>query len=193
MMAGNTRQSIRRGASIVGLSIALFFVFNWTLMFWQLNPITVPDKYELVVRHRWLNATMIEHFPAQLPVNAQDVRLYYIAGFLQGGARLELRMRLPLDTVDEIASQYRSDAIAHFDASGEPVEADTDLSSSPKFHFSTVALPELEASDRGSILPGDYEIFLLYARMPVDMNHPHIAGLAFSRTRSEVIYWAEDG
>ena len=165
-------------------------------MWWQLTPVTNISKYEKVKSNRWLRPDLIQHFPKAIPSNAQDTQFYFRAGFLQGGATIELRLQMPESFVEDVYTTYRPKAKLVFNGAEELDRRAEDPNMLPKFHFYTSPQLKGETTKVIPLLPSDFEIFLLsskpYRKDPVSWNHGDCSGISISRKRNEIIYWAED-
>lgn len=176
--------------------VVLFVLFEFALIFWQLAHITDVSKYENVKKLRWLREDLIEHFPETIPATAQNPKLHYNGGFLQGGAVIELRLQMPAESIEEIYSTYIRQAKAIYKGVEELSRDADNLNMLPKWHFYTWPPQRNETRDTAPLLPQDFEIFLLSTKPsksnPTDWNHGESAGISISKKRNEIIYWAED-
>ena len=175
---------------IVG-TIILYFLFNSALMLWQLTPITKVSKYRNVKNLRWHRHDLIEHFPGKIPSGAQGARLYYRAGFLQGGASIELRIQMPEKFVEKIYATYRPQAMSIFNKTEKFARSSEGPGVPPKRVFFTFPFDGHETSGEAPHLPQDFEILPL-SPPPYNLNHGETSGISISRKRREIIYWAED-
>ena len=176
--------------------VVLFVLFESALVFWQLAHITDVSRYENVKTLRWLREDLIEHFPETIPATAQNPKLHYNGGFLQGGAAIELRLQLPAESIEEIyLNSVRQAKAIYRGAEGHSRDSDN-LDILPKRHFYTWQPYRNETQDAATLLPQDFETVLLsskpYNSNAADWNHGEIAGISISRKRNEIIYWAED-
>lgn len=176
--------------------VVLFALFEFALVFWQLAHITDVSKYENVKTLRWLREDLIEHFPETIPATAQNPKLHYNGGFLQGGAAIELRLQMPAESIEEIYSTYIRQAKAIYKGVEEHSRDAGNLSMLPKLNFYTGPRQRNETQDAAPLLPQDFEIILLssrpYKSNPTDWNHGESTGISISKKRNEIIYWAED-
>ena len=186
-------RAIREAVSLLAAAVGLFIIWNITTTFWQLTRISRVSHYENVLNHRWHRSDLIEHFPESIPETAREVKFHFNAGYLQGGAAIELRVRLPADIIEEIDRTYRPRAKSVFDAAGDPVESNAKADPLPKLSFHTVPFEIDPTSGRFTPLPEGFETLLLWSPESVNLNHPRGAGITISHQRREVIYWAQDG
>ena len=175
--------------------IIFFFIFDATLMLWQLTPITKISKYRNVKSLRWRDQSLIEHFPERIALNAGNPRFYYRAGLLQSGSTIELRVQMPAKVVEEVYDTYRPQAKAVFNGVDKLEQGAERQAVLPKWNFMTFPPTENETLGAHSLLPKDFEILLLtaqpYKSNPMDWNHGRSSGISISRHRREIIYWAE--
>lgn len=190
---------MNKAAQILGLlaaALVLFFLFNMALMLWQLTPICAVSKYDNVMRLRWHRKDLVEHFPKTIPADAQNTKFHYHAGFLQGGAAIELRLKMPSDYVEDTYSTFMSRAKSIFHGDEQLFRGVNDPDILPKWHFYTFSREQNEARGLSPLLPEDFDIVLLashpYKSDPTDWNHGESSGISISRKRNEIIYWAED-
>jgi hypothetical protein len=108
---------MKKVAQIFSLLIAtviLFILFDIALMMWQLTPVSAVPKYENVKCLRWHRKDLVEHFPETIPSRARDPKFYCRAGFLQGGASIELQLHMPAKFVEDIYETYIAQARSIF-------------------------------------------------------------------------------
>lgn len=156
-------------------------------------PVTTRYAYQPILKYRWENKYIVEHFPAEIPDEAKDIKFYYRAGLMQGGTTIELRMQMPEREFDSIEQTHRAIAKLILDH----LRKDNDTKSQEKFYFApplmfyTVSTAELTDEYQAGPLPAGYEIFLLHSKKYKRYwNHGKSAGIAVSQARKEIIYWA---
>jgi len=170
---------------VLGAAVGVWLLTAaWTA--WQLHTVTDVDEYEDVLQD-W-DAAFVEHFPPRIPAAATSPRLSYFAGFLQGGAHLQLRLGLPPadvarveQDVARLASPIHSGGEGYAPAGGiEPVPL-------PPFHTAD--------TDGTPAFPAGYTFYVLSAEPGTTesfpWNHGRTAGVVVSVVASEVVYWAE--
>ena len=190
---------MKKVAQIFSLLIAtviLFILFDISLMMWQLTPVSAVSKYENVKSLRWHRKDLVEHFPEKILSRARDPQFYYRAGFLQGGASIELRLYMPAEFVEDIYATYIARAKSIFNGAEKLPSGTHNPNILPKWHFFTFPTDQDEMPGVPPLLPQDFEILLLsshpYKSNPTDWNHGESSGISISKKRSEIIYWAED-
>ena len=126
-------------------------------------------------------ATVIEHFPENIPSEASNVKFAYQPRIMQGAMFLELLMSLPEDQVNEIWETY---------------------SDFEKYQFSEEKtledIPEpilFLLHNENHEVNQDFSIFLISAEPAGSeefiWNHGTMYGVGIHRTTLEVIYWLE--
>lgn len=160
----------------------------------SLKPVTEISRYR-EVRHSFdPEATLVRHFPPEIPPEARNVRLYFVPGFLQGAAVLQLRMKLPPAQVQKIQARFRKTAKFKYipgdkDNSLHPETSPQGVVISHEYIFHTG-----ESRDRP--FPKNYELLVIEdtsGAPTYNWKHPNLAGVAIDLVTSEVVYWAESG
>jgi hypothetical protein len=148
--------------------------------------VTNVQKYEQIVQ-RWEETGMVDHFPSRVPAEARNVQFSFQPGFLQGGAHIQLRYESSPNTIATLESRFSRDAIASFEGG--------DRSSHRRLNpdISTTRFYTSGSSMR--TFPSDYVIIVLLAEPRGNpghqWNHGRSCGVAISRQRNEIVYWAE--
>ena len=147
------------------------------------NEVTKVSKYKELRHELWHSPTLIAHFPDEIPDSAKDIRLSYFPGFLQGGAWFQVRMTLPEDTIGQLFEEFDSKKLKSFRGGGWSDHANSD-GGVPATFFRT-AEPDYRDSS-GDVAPGDFpEDFVV---MVLGTSH----GVAISKPRNQIVYWADD-
>jgi hypothetical protein len=160
----------------------------------SLKPVTEISRYREVRQSFDPEATLIQHFPPEIPREARNVRLYFVPGFLQGAAVLQLRMQLPPDRVQKIQARFRKTAKLKYIPGGkdnnlQPETSPNGVVITHEYRFHTG-----ESSDRP--FPKNYELLVTEdtsGAPTYNWKHPNLAGVAIDPATSEVVYWAESG
>ncbi len=159
---------------------------------------TDPGEYGAVLKE-WSTSNLVSQFPRTIPPQARNVRLSAFPGFLQGGAHIQLRMRLPADEIREIEARLRQSTKYPYTGSGpETAFYTADPGRSHKFseRYKLYVLQADEhlgttgeswdhgrfSGDRIKLSPGKQERF---------WNHGDSSGVAVASDAGEVVYWAE--
>ena len=151
---------------VIGTIVPVVAVLSFTALFvswcgFALVPVRTRSAYQPILKYRWENKYIVEHFPAEIPDEAQDIKFYYRAGLMQGGTTIELRMQMPEREFDSIVQNHRAMAKLILDHLGK----DNDTKSQEKVYFApplmfyTVSRAELTDEYQIGPLPADYEIF----------------------------------
>ena len=124
------------------LSFTAFFVSRCGL---ALVPVTTRYAYQPILKYRWETKNIVEHFPAETPDDAKDIKLYYRAGLMQGGITIELRMQMPEREFESILQKHRTSTILILDHLGEKIDKESDqkVDFEPSLNFYTVSRAEL--------------------------------------------------
>jgi hypothetical protein len=169
--------------------IALPVVFKVAL---EPKETTDVGEYRAILR-QWSASGLVHQFPASIPAQARNVRFSASPGFLQGGAHVQLRLRLPADEIRDIETQLRPMAKAVLSGSTTLEQFDKEL----KDHPDHPSLPPtvFYTSETTRSFPAHYRLYVLQARngggKGFAWNHGDTAGTAVSSTAGEVVYWAE--
>lgn len=156
---------------------------------WHLRTITDVSEYQELLGN-W-EPTFIQHFPGALPAHAANVRVSYFPGFMQGGAHLQLRVQLPPEEIAGEEERLSQAAVVRF-TSGKRPPANAESGA-----VEDMPLPRFHTGDQGGgmVFPEGYTIYVLSARhgdtYGFPWNHGSTRGIAVSRSRSELVYWAE--
>jgi hypothetical protein len=169
--------------------IALPVVFKVAL---EPKETTDVGEYRAILR-QWSASGLVHQFPPSIPAQARNVRFSASPGFLQGGAHIQLRLRLPADEVREIETRLRPVAKLVLAGSTTIEQFDKEL----KDHPDRPSLPPtvFYTSQTTRSFPAHYKLYVLQARnggsKGFEWNHGDTAGTAVSSTAGEVVYWAE--
>ncbi len=173
-----------RGAKLV-VKAAAAFVVLWAvlaaLFAWQLRTVRDVTRYP-ELRNDW-NPELVGHFPEAIPAGAVGTSLSMFPGFLQGGAHLQLRVELPGPEVEREEVRVAQAAV-HVHRPGETEERGASIPLPPFY---------TGADDPGAGFPDDFVLYFVVAHPGESSpwNHGRTAGIAVSRQRSELVYWAE--
>lgn len=139
-----------------------------------------PADYKKVLQiNGYPKNPLLEPFPPDIPLNAQNIVFHYNPPFLQGGKVLKLRFQTDIITLLGYENRFQADALW----SGNPTDSggsspDTSLGIS-KAGFET--------------LSGDYNIYTFYSKPYEEnnWNHGKISLAAISLEKAEVIFYLE--
>jgi hypothetical protein len=139
------------------------------------------------LRAKW-DASLVEHFPKKIPPSATLKRFCHFPGYLQRGAYIQLRLRLTPERIGELYDEFsRRRTRSYF--GGDINSHANGPERMPTTFFRT-------AEARTGPFPDDYEIMVLDPAIPEsadgqNWNHGRSHGVAISRERNEIVYWAE--
>jgi|GEM_PF-2081635 len=182
----------------IGSIVLVVLVFSIIALFisrcgFAIVPVTTKYAYQPILKFRWETKNIVEHFPAEIPDEAKNIKFYYRAGLMQGGTTIELRMQMPEREFDSIVQKHRNTAKLILDHLGKDNVTKFQEKSyfAPPLMFYTVSRGELTDEYQIGPLPIGYEIFLLHLKKNKSYwNHGKTAGIAVSQARKEIIYWA---
>ena len=143
------------------------------------------------IRQQFGSSALVKHFPDDIPADAKDVRLYYLPGFLQGGTFFQLKMKLPLEKIKSLQSQYQPLAKRKYkqgDKNNSPTTSKCANNTVTHAYRCYTCGNEVT-----SFLPA-YEILVFEdtsSEPECDGNHTEAYGVAINASTSEVTYWAE--
>lgn len=155
---------------------ALFISFSvW------MTPINNVRKYDYIAG-KW-NSPFTAHFPRPVPTDAQAVRFYYDPGALQAATIFELGYTTTPARIDSLYRDYAPRSTLTFPARTEDGYVEP---------TNCVA----ERAEDDWMFSEDYTLFYLDEKPPTaekDWNHPDSHGVAISKKRCRVVYWAWRG
>jgi len=167
--------------------IWLGFIYAITIFLAATEGIKNPWKYNGIVREcRKADKALFGHFPDKIPSDASNVRFHYVPRFLQGGGHLQVRYSLPSE---EIAKLYRE-----FEKRKTVSLSGGDINSSINDEKAMPATNFYTGDDKSEIFPKDYEIMIFDQFVPKgkrSWNHGRAHGVAISKKKNEIVYWAE--
>ena len=183
---------------VIGSIVSVVAILSFTALFvsrcgFALVPVKTRYAYQPILKYRWENKYIVQHFPAEIPDEAKNIKFYYRAGLMQGGTTIELRMQMPKREFDSIVQKHRTMAKLILNHLGEDnnTKSQQKVYFAPPLMFYTVSRAELTDEYQIGPLPAGYEIFLLHSiEYKRDWNHGKSAGIAVSQVRKEIIYWA---
>jgi len=148
-------------------------------------------KYRELKTKLWHEPDLIEHFPEDIAPNATNSKLSYYPGFLQGGAHFQVRYQLPSHQIEELYVMFKGKGTKIFVGGNTNIHMNEE-NGMPTTSFYTSDVDGYE----GTFFPDDYEIMILDEIPPEvpeghSWNHGRSHGVAISKTKNEIIYWAE--
>lgn len=160
----------------------LVTVFGVVALSLALAEVTNVKRYDEIVE-RWAD-DMVYHFPRPIPADAQDVLFSFQPGFV--GSHIQLRYSTTSDTIAALYEHFSEQATVSFNGGNynDHVNAEGGIATT-SFYTSD--------SDYRTF-PSDYEVMsfdpgLIERKGGGYYSLPH--GVAISRQRNEIVYWAE--
>jgi len=174
--------------TIAGVAIVLFVGFG-TFAYFAIPRETNSLRQYVQLRSDW-DEELVGHFPREIPNSASLRKFSHFPGFLQGGAHIQLRLRLPADQIRKLYSEFAAQRTKSF------MGGDTNSHMNEKEGMPTTFFQTSDTKDRS--FPDDYEIMIFDRVLPESerppgfyWNHGKSHGVAISTKRSEIVYWAE--
>jgi hypothetical protein len=141
------------------------------------------------LRTAW-DQEFVAHFPPEIPGDASLKKFSHFPGFLQGGAHIQLRLRLPPERIRKLYNEFVAQRTKSF-FGGDGNRHMNEKEGMPTTSFQT-------GDTDGGSFPNDYEIMIFDRVLPDSerppgfyWNHGRSHGVAISTNRNEIIYWAE--
>jgi hypothetical protein len=133
---------------------------------------------------------LVGHFPTAIPADASLKKFSHFPAFLQGGAHIQLRLRLPPEHIRQLYTRFATQRTKSF-FGGDINRHMNEKEGMPTTFFSTG-----DTDDHS--FPTDYEVMIFDSVLPESerppgfgWNHGRSHGVAISTNRNEIIYWAE--
>lgn len=185
MIAQNLKNIFVQKKGLLNFCMMLFLVgviFAGLLayFYFSCNPQTTHNigKYS-ELRAQW-DQDLVGHFPAEIPQDAAVKKFSHFPGFLQGGAHIQLLLRLPPGKIRELYDQFAKQRTVSFKGN--------EKGSMPATHFYT------SNNDDDFLFPNYFEI-MVFDKIPPESqrypNHGKSHGVAISTDSNEIVYWAE--
>jgi hypothetical protein len=158
----------------------------------ELKPVTDSSQYEKSLA-KFEGSLTVKHFPPKIPADAKNVRLYYLAGFLQGATLLELRMKLAPEQIKIIEDKFLKQAKRKYipgAKNNSPTEENSPTGMKIEYSYRSHI-----GSLNGKNFPSNYKILVLEdtrGAPTYNWKHSDVYGVAIDPASSEVVYWLED-
>lgn len=173
---------------IIAVALWSFISIAVEMLIVATTEVTDTGKYEEVLDDYWsFDKTLVAHFPRPIPANAKAVKFSFLPAFLQGGAHVQLRYSLDPDAISELYDRFSKMKTKSF-IGGDKNEHMNIEEGMPTTIFYT------SGSDDHKF-PDDFEI-MIFDKVIKEKgggywNHGQSHGIAISKTRNEIVYWAE--
>ncbi len=188
----------RKATHVVVIPLCLAALASWGFLALSVEvfisataEVTDAGRYDDILEDHWgYDQELVHHFPRPIPSDAQNVRFSFLPSFLQGGAHVQLRYSLPPDAISAVYNRFSKEKTMSFH--GGDMTAHMNMPEGmPTTCFYT--------SDSGDHeFPDDFEIMIFDKVLKEEdrpegfyWNHGRSHGIAISKTRNEVVYWAE--
>jgi hypothetical protein len=139
---------------------------------------TSIKQYEDVMEN-WAPTGVVDHFPRLPPASSEDVAFSSFPTFMQGGGWVQLRVSVPELEILAIEAYCRARTTKRRAFTEEPPDPDCHVLAEAGYGF-----------------PEDFEVFLFDGEpykegSSLDWNHGWTYGMALSKKRRQMVYWAE--
>lgn len=167
--------SVITGISIIALGVGFFFI----LMFLSFDIATTETKdigkYERVLR--LTDDSLTQHFPNQIPKDAENVYFKHQPGFMQGGEILELSFQTDSETIQNYKDEFSEKAEWIGQNNEEPIQ---------EYEFLTWA-----GSKR---IPEDFTVYIFSSKpyKANDWNHGEFSLAGINEKNNEIIFLMEN-
>jgi hypothetical protein len=194
-----SRHKTETGVHVVAIPLLIMAVGFWgfytfiaeTLISFTAE-VTNARRYESVLDTSWKHnhQELVEHFPRPIPPDAKDVRFSFQPAFLQGGTHVQLRYSTAPETISELYERFSRQKTKSF-FGGESDGHRNQKGGMPTTRFYTSGSEDRE-------FPKDYEIMIFDPVLAEKdrppgfyWNHCRTHGVAISKERNQIVYWAE--
>ena len=166
---------------LIVLAIAITAYSFYAFVYAPVMDVRNPGKYADVLANRWPFPELTAHFPESIPGNAADTRFFYRPSWVNRTTYIQLRCKLPHETVGKFAEQWKGESLFTF--------AGGDLNEHANKQPGVLTTSFFTGDWR---FPDDYSLYVL---KQVDISRTGTrfkgaSGVAVSVTRDDVVYWA---
>ncbi len=171
----------------VALTAWLLLVVPCELLLRVHGDVTSVRRYEYVLDEHWQADELVNHFPRPIPPEASNVSFFFQPVLMQRGASIQLRMTLPPDTARKQYERFAGLRTKSFFGGDINDHMNAEEGMPTTFFFT---------SDTGERkFPKDYEVMIfdeVLKERPDGFywNHGQSRGVAISKLRNEIVYWA---
>jgi hypothetical protein len=186
-----TRHAIAISLCLIVLCLWGFYAVGMESFLGAIAVVKDVGRYSEILDERWRSEEhLVEHFPRPIPSNAQEVRFSFQPAFLQGGTCIQLRCRMPADSISELYDRFsRNKTRSYFGG-------DTNRHMNMKEGMPTTCF--YTSGSKNVEFPEDYEIMIFDKILKEEdrpagfyWNHGRSHGVAISQKNNEIVYWAE--
>ena len=163
-----------------------------------------PRKYSSILANKWGN-DLVHHFPKKIPEDAKNVKFFYKMGYMQGGSAMQLRYSASPVKIAELYERFSKKKTRSFQG-GNSNDHMNQENGMPTTFFYTGDKYQADTNcitgeTTNSKFPEDYEI-MIFDWIPSNkekkrrglersFNHGKSHGVAISKKRNTIVYWAE--
>ncbi len=176
---------------IIALVCWSFIAIGVEMLIGATTEVTDTRKYEEILDNYWnCNKALVSHFPRSIPASAKDVHFSFLPAFLQGGTHIQLRYSLSPDEISELYDRFSKKKTKSF------IGGDSNNHMNMKEGMPTTFFYTSESDNHK--FPDDFEIMIFDEVLKEEdrpegfyWNHGESHGVAISKKRNEIVYWAE--
>lgn len=188
----------KKATHVIAIPLCLTALIAWgfitlgvEMIISSTTEVTDRGQYEEILGDYWsFNEDLVAHFPIPIPAEARNVKFSFFPGFLQGGTHVQLRYSLPSDEIAELYARFYEKKTKSF--FGGNMNGHMNMKEGmPTTFFYTSGSDDHE-------FPHDFEIMIFDEVLKEEnrpeghyWNHGQSHGIAISKTRNEIVYWAE--
>jgi len=135
-------------------------------------------------KHDWPEE-LVGHFPALIPENAIKPKLAHFPGCLQGGSYFQIRYGLPDEEILALYDKFSRQKTISFVGGDRNDHFNMKNGAATTFFYTE--------DIKSGKFPPDYEILVFDPLRPSssNWNHGTSHGVAISKEKKEIVYWAE--
>lgn len=179
------------GAGTLTLGLAVLVNVGLELFVREVSPVTDIRKYGEILG-KWEHSE-VQHFPGTIPLEAEEAKFYYRPAFLQGGAAVQLRLKLPAPRVQMLYTKYSAQARFSFNGGDSNIHSNLPDGVPTTFFYTSGTSDDTFPNSCVILVLGPYtldEVREMHEKNE-SFNHSQSCGVACDRAHSEVVYWAE--
>lgn len=188
------KSKIRIAVNIISsLILACYILFLYVMNFWipVIYGIRNIEKYPSILKNNW-RKDLVEHFPRKISVDAKDIRFFYRMGFMQGGSCIQLYYSTSPEKINELYERFSKMKTRSFQGGGKYEHINQGGMPTTNFYFENTVDHKF---------PDDYELMIFdwvpsekekkRRNLQISFNHGKSHGVAISKKRNKILYWAE--
>ena len=171
-----------KGRHIAGIIVTVIIVICYggvnlfaEFILFPLDGITSIRHYTEALHNLWAGDAAVAHFPTTIPSYARNVSFYSFPGYGLGGPETQLSFNT---TPNEIAELYKCYSSRHALVTKDPASKGFDL------------MNLYLTNGKREPYPDDFTFIILDWPPPAKKNNDCIGGVAISKKRCEIVYWA---